>query len=117
MESQPLPLLRRAEPCNAWALRRGLSYRGASIPRRSLWPIAAVASPSGPVSRCEETPAAASESARVQPFKCSQQVMPATRKVPLLPPNRRGSSLSKLAAGNARNEEFRSAPLPSSPKP
>jgi hypothetical protein len=36
--------------------------------------------------RCEETLAAASDSARVQPFKCSrQQVMLATRNVPLQP--------------------------------
>jgi len=40
-----------------------------------LRPIYAVApSPQRGPSRCE--------SARVQPFKCSQQVMPATRKVP-----------------------------------
>jgi hypothetical protein len=35
--------------------------------------------------RNEVTPAAAFKSARVQPFKCSKQVMPATRKPPLQP--------------------------------
>ena len=35
--------------------------------------------------RNEGTPAAVSKSARVQPFKCSKQVMLATRKLPLLP--------------------------------
>jgi hypothetical protein len=36
----------------------------------------------------------ASEAARVQPFRCSQQVKLATRRPPLQPPNRRGSSPS-----------------------
>jgi hypothetical protein len=35
--------------------------------------------------RNEDTPAAAAESARVQPSTCSQQVMLATREIPLQP--------------------------------
>jgi len=94
MESQPLLLLRRAEPCNAWALRRGLSYRGASIPRRSLWPIAAVASPSGPVSRsaAAEIPVAVAPPTQRGNHRCSFRIG-------------EGPALQMLAAGNARNEE------------
>jgi hypothetical protein len=51
-----------------------------------------------------------SETARVLPFRCSQQVKLATRKPPLQPPNRRGSNPS-----NARSRQSSvpvSLPLP-----
>jgi len=67
--------------------------------------------------RNEGTPAAASESARVQPFKCSQQVMLATKKLPLQPvlfrkgrkPFRRG--LPYLGASIPRRDPPGRSPL------
>jgi hypothetical protein len=50
----------------------------------------------------------------LQPFRLRS--VPATREAPLQTPNRRGSSPSQLATGNARSEEFRSAPLAPNPK-
>ena len=96
---QPLLSRKRRKP-----FRRGLPCLGANIHRRgptgrsplslrsrSPLPVPFPRRPNlitvsqslRPLS--EETAAAGSESARVQPFRCSQQIMLATRKLPLQP--------------------------------